>query len=211
VTVQALAAILGGTQSLHTNSRDEALALPTEEAARIALRTQQILAHESGVTETVDPLAGSYYVESLTDEIEAKAMEYIRRIDDMGGVQKAIETNFMQNEIQDSAYRYQIEIEKGERIVVGVNQYQMEETARSGLTYIDAEAESLQRRRLAALKERRDQSAVKETLNVLRAASETKENLMPYLIDAVESYATIGEICGVLREQFGEYKQYAVL
>jgi methylmalonyl-CoA mutase N-terminal domain/subunit len=211
VTVQALAAILGGTQSLHTNSKDEALALPSEEAARIALRTQQILACESGVAETVDPLAGSYYVESLTDEIEAKAMEYIRRIDDMGGVQKAIETNFMQNEIQDSAYRYQIEIEKGERIVVGVNQYQMEETARSGLTYIDAEAESLQRRRLAALKERRDQSAVKETLNVLRAASETKENLMPYLIDAVESYATIGEICGVLREQFGEYKQYAVL
>ena len=211
VTVQALAAILGGTQSLHTNSRDEALALPSEEAARIALRTQQILACESGVTETVDPLAGSYYVESLTDEIEAKAMEYIRRIDDMGGVQKAIEANFMQNEIQDSAYRYQLEIEKGERIVVGVNQYKMEETAKSGLTYIDAEAESMQKQRLAALKERRDPSAVKNTLDALRAASGTEENLMPYLIDAVESYATIGEICGVLREQFGEYKQSVVL
>jgi methylmalonyl-CoA mutase N-terminal domain/subunit len=211
VTVQALAAILGGTQSLHTNSRDEALALPTEEAARIALRTQQILAHESGVTETVDPLAGSYYVESLTDEIEAKAMEYIKKIDEMGGVQKAIEKNFMQNEIQDSAYQYQIEIEKKERVVVGVNMFQMEEQSIGGLTYVDPEVETVQKQRLAALKDRRDPEKVRMTLEALREASGTNENLMPHIIDAVESYATIGEICGLLREEFGEYKQSVIL
>ena len=211
VTVQALAAILGGTQSLHTNSRDEALALPSEEAARIALRTQQILAYESGVTETVDPLAGSYYVESLTDEIEAKAMEYIKKIDEMGGVQKAIEKNYMQNEIQDSAYRYQIEIEKKERVVVGVNRFQMEEQSIGGLTYVDPEVETVQKQRLAALKDRRDPEKVRMTLEALREASGTSENLMPYIIDAVESYATIGEICGLLREEFGEYRQSVIL
>ncbi len=211
VTVQALAAILGGTQSLHTNSRDEALALPSEEAARIALRTQQILACESGVTETVDPLAGSYYVEYLTDEIEAKAMEYIRKIEGMGGVRKAIEKNYMQNEIQDSAYRYQTEIEREERIVVGVNRFQINEQNPGGLTYIDQKAETMQKQRLAALKERRNSGRVAETLEAIREASGTDENLMPYIIDAVESYATIGEICGVLREEFGEYKQPAVL
>jgi len=211
VTVQALAAILGGTQSLHTNSRDEALALPTEEAARIALRTQQILAHESGVTETADPLAGSYYVENLTDEIEARAMEYIRRIDGMGGVQKAIEKNYMQNEIQDSAYRYQTEIEENERTIVGVNRFQMEERTLGELTYVDPQVEATQKNRLAALKERRDADKVKATLEALRKTAGTEENLMPYIIDAVECYATIGEICGVLREEFGEYRQSAAL
>lgn len=211
VTVQALAAILGGTQSLHTNSRDEALALPTEEAARIALRTQQILAHESGVTETADPLAGSYYVESLTDEIEARAMEYIRTIDGMGGVQKAIEKNYMQNEIQESAYQYQTEIEKNERVIVGVNRFQMEEGAAGDLTYVDPQVEATQKNRLAALKERRDSDHVKRALEALRKAAGTEENLMPYIIDAVERYATVGEICGVLREEFGEYRQSAVL
>jgi len=207
VAMQALAAVLGGTQSLHTNSRDEALALPSEEAARIALRTQQILAYESGITETVDPLAGSYYIESLTDEIEAKAMQYIENIDDMGGAQKAIEKNYMQNEIQDSAYQYQIEIERKDRIVVGVNQFQMEEQAAGGLTYVDPEVETKQKQRLAFLKNRRDAGKVTKTLEALRTASGTNENLMPYMIDAVESYATIGEICSVLREEFGEYKQ----
>jgi methylmalonyl-CoA mutase N-terminal domain/subunit len=211
VAMQALSAILGGTQSLHTNSRDEALALPSEEAARIALRTQQILAYESGITETVDPLAGSYYIESLTDEIEAKAMEYIKIIDDMGGVQKAIEKNYMQNEIQDSAYQYQREIEKKERIVVGVNQFQMEEQAAVGLTYVDPEVESMQKERLATLKSRRNGDKVADTLKALRMAAGTSENLMPYIIDAVESYATIGEICGILRGEFGEYKQSTVL
>lgn len=211
VAMQALAAILGGTQSLHTNSRDEALALPSEEAAKIALRTQQILAYESGITETVDPLAGSYYIESLTDEIESKAMEYIKIIDDMGGVQKAIEKNYMQNEIQDSAYQYQREIEKKERIVVGVNQFQMEEKAAGGLTYVDPEVESMQKERLSSLKSRRNGAKVADTLKALRMAAGTSENLMPYMIDAVESYATIGEICGILREEFGEYKQSAVL
>lgn len=207
VTVQALAAILGGTQSLHTNSRDEALALPTEDAARIALRTQQILAHESGITETVDPLAGSYYVESLTDEIESKAMEYIRKIDELGGVQKAIEKNYMQNEIQDSAYRYQTEIERNERIVVGVNQFRMEEKPLSGLTYIDPKVEEEQKERLAALKRKRDSETVRMNLEALRNVAGTSDNLMPYIIDAVESYATIGEICDVLRDVFGEYRQ----
>jgi methylmalonyl-CoA mutase N-terminal domain/subunit len=211
VAMQALSAILGGTQSLHTNSRDEALALPSEEAARIALRTQQILAYESGITETVDPLAGSYYIERLTDEIESKAMEYIKKIDDMGGVQKAIEKNYMQNEIQDSAYQYQREIEKKERIVVGVNQFQMEEQTSGGLTYVDPEVETMQKERLASLKNRRNADVVAKTLKALRAASRTSDNLMPYIIDAVESYATIGEICGILREEFGEYKQSVVL
>ena len=211
VTIQALAAILGGTQSLHTNSRDEALALPSEEAARIALRTQQILASESGITETVDPLAGSYYVESLTDEIETKAMEYIRKIDEMGGVQKAIEKNFMQNEIQNSAYQYQMEIEKNDRIIVGVNRFQMDEKPIEGLTYVDPNVETMQKKRLDEMKSRRDAEKVKSSLEALRRASRTDENLMPYIIDAVECYATIGEICGILREEFGEYKQSVML
>lgn len=211
VAMQALAAVLGGTQSLHTNSRDEALALPSEEAAKIALRTQQILAYESGVTETVDPLAGSYYIEALTNEIEEKAMRYIRNIDELGGVRKAIEKNYMQKEIQDSAYRYQKEIEKKSRIIVGVNKFQMEEKAASGLMYVDPEVEEAQRSRLAELKKNRDNAAAEAALKALRVASRTPENLMPLIIDAVERYATLGEICGVLREEFGEYKQSITL
>ena len=207
VAMQALSAVLGGTQSLHTNSRDEALALPSEKAAKIALRTQQILAYESGVTETVDPLAGSYYVESLTDEIEERAMAYIRTIDELGGVQKAIEKNFMQKEIQDSAYAYQKEIESGDRIVVGVNKFQMEEDLASDLLYVDPQVEENQKEKLSKLKASRDNAEVKTVLESIRAAARTDENLMPHIISAVEAYATIGEICGVLREEFGEYKQ----
>jgi methylmalonyl-CoA mutase, N-terminal domain len=207
VAIQALSAVLGGTQSLHTNSRDEALALPSEKAAKIALRTQQILAYESGVTETVDPLAGSYYVESLTNEIEEKAMAYIRTIDELGGVQRAIEKNFMQKEIQDSAYTYQKEIELEDRIVVGVNKFHMEEDVASDLLYVDPKVEGQQRMKLAKLKATRDNEKVEAMLEAMRNASRTDENLIPYIISAVESYATIGEICGVLREEFGEYKQ----
>ncbi len=211
VAMQALAAILGGTQSLHTNSKDEALALPSEDSARIALRTQQILAYESGVTETVDPLAGSYYVESLTNEIEEKATQYIRNIDLMGGVQKAIEKNYMQKEIQDSAYKYQIEIEKNNKIVVGVNKFQMEEKTASGLMYVDPKVETIQKEKLAALKKNRDAKKTEDALESMRLASRTTDNLIPHIITAVESYATIGEICGVLREEFGEYKQSIML
>jgi len=207
VAIQALSAVLGGTQSLHTNSRDEALALPSEKAAKIALRTQQILAYESGVTETVDPLAGSYYVESLTNEIEEKAMAYIRTIDELGGVQRAIEKNYMQKEIQDSAYTYQKEIESEDRIVVGVNKFQMEEEGASDLLYVDPKVEGQQKKKLAKLKSTRDNVLVATALEAMRNASRTDENLMPYIISAVEAYATIGEICGVLREEFGEYKQ----
>jgi methylmalonyl-CoA mutase N-terminal domain/subunit len=207
VAVQALAAVLGGTQSLHTNSRDEALALPSEKAAKIALRTQQILAYESGVTETVDPLAGSYYVEALTNEIEEKATAYIRTIDELGGVQRAIEKNFMQKEIQDSAYAYQKEIESEDRIVVGVNKFQMEEDVAPDLLYVDPLVEEQQKQKLAKLKARRNDGQAKAALEAMRTASRTDENLMPYIISAVEAYATIGEICGVLREEFGEYKQ----
>lgn len=207
VTVQALAAVLGGTQSLHTNSKDEALALPSENAARIALRTQQVLAYESGVTETVDPLAGSYYVESLTNEIEEKALAYIARIDDLGGVEKAIEKNYMQKEIQDSAYKYQRDIEKNTRIVVGVNKFQMEEEIATGLMYVDPRVEAVQKSKLAKVKSNRDLAKTSKTLSNLKIAASSDENLIPYIIDAVESYATIGEICGVLREEFGEYKQ----
>jgi len=207
VAMQALSAVLGGTQSLHTNSRDEALALPSEKAAKIALRTQQILAYESGVTETVDPLAGSYYVESLTDEIEKRAMAYIKTIDELGGVQKAIEKNYMQKEIQDSAYAYQKEIEAEDRIVVGVNKFQMEEEIASDLLYVDPQVEDNQKMKLAKLKATRDNKRAKAALETLRTAARTDENLMPRIITAVEEYATIGEICGVLREEFGEYKQ----
>lgn len=207
VAIQALSAVLGGTQSLHTNSRDEALALPSEKAAKIALRTQQILAYESGVTETVDPLAGSYYVESLTNEIEEKAMAYIRTIDELGGVQQAIEKNFMQQEIQDSAYKYQKEIESEDRIVVGVNKFQMAEEETLDLLYVDPQVEAHQKQKLAQLKANRDNGKATAALEAMRTASRTDENLMPYIISAVEAYATIGEICGVLREEFGEYKQ----
>lgn len=206
VTIQALAAVLGGTQSLHTNSRDEALALPTEEAVRIALRTQQIIAYESGVAETVDPLAGSYYVESLTDRIETEVLQYIKRIDDLGGAVKAIEQGYIQQEIQDSAYAWQMDVEKGERIIVGLNKFQVKENPPKGLLRVDPAVGERQKEKLSALKASRDQAAVDRSLAALRNAARGTDNLMVPILEAVRAYATLGEICGVLREEFGEYK-----
>lgn len=208
VTLQALAAVLGGTQSLHTNSLDEALWLPTEESVRIALRTQQIIAHESGVTNTVDPLAGSYVVEYLTNEIERQAQAYIEKIDAMGGVLVAIEQGYIQQEIADAAYRYQQAVEKGERIVVGVNAYQIEEeTRRLKRLVVDPAVEVRQRERLAALRARRDSERVSAMLARIEAAARAPdEPLMPLFIAAVEADCTLGEICGVLRRVWGEYR-----
>lgn len=206
VAIQALSAVLGGTQSLHTNSRDEALALPSEDSVRIALRTQQILAHESGITETVDPLAGSYYIENLTDMIEESANKYIEKIDKMGGAVKAIENGFMQQEIQDSAYDYQMAIESGNRIVVGVNKYQIEEEPLRGLLKVDPAVARFQIEKLRELKASRDNSKVSEALNNLKDCAKTCKNLMPPIIECVKAYCTLGEICDALRSVFGEYK-----
>ena len=211
VAVQTLAAVLGGTQSLHTNSRDEALALPTEQSVTIALRTQQIIAEESGVTSTIDPLAGSYYIESLTDKIEAQAMEYIKKIDDIGGVVKAIEGGYMQKEIQDSAYKYQVGIETKDRIVVGVNKYTMEEKTRGELLRVNPAVEKKQIEKLKSVKAGRSQKDVELKLAEVRKAAKEGTNLMPPIIEAVKVYATIGEICGVMREVFGEYKEKIVI
>lgn len=211
VTIQTLAAVLGGTQSLHTNSKDEALALPTEKAVRIALRTQQIVANESGVTETIDPLAGSYYIESLTDKIEKQAMDYINKIDELGGSVKAIENGYIQKEIQNSAYNHQMEIESEERIVVGMNKFQVDEEVEKDILKVDPEVERLQRGKLQTLEEERDNEEVEKKLKALKNAANTSENLMPYILDAVKAYATLGEICGVLREVFGEYDQSVIL
>jgi len=206
VTVQALAAVLGGTQSLHTNSRDEALSLPTEASVRTALRTQQILAHESGVVNTVDPLAGSYFVEQLTDRIEEEAEGLIARIDAAGGVVACIEEGFIQRQIENAAYRYQQEIENGERIIVGVNAMQVEEEARPPLLHVEAGIEEAQRQRLAEVKANRDAEKVKTCLRLLRERATGDANLMPVIFDAVQAYVSLGEICGVLREVFGEYR-----
>ncbi|MGC8880451.1 MAG: acyl-CoA mutase large subunit family protein [Anaerolineae bacterium] len=206
VAIQALAAVLGGTQSLHTNSMDEALSLPTEETVQIALRTQQIIAYESGVTDTVDPLAGSYYVEHLTDEIERRAIDYLERIDRMGGALGAIESGFMQREIQESAYRYQQAVESGKRIVVGVNRFQVPEERHLRTVRIDESVQQAQAQRLKQLRAERDQSAVMRTLKELELAAAGHDNVMPYILQAVEAYATLGEICAVLRRVFGEYR-----
>lgn len=211
VTIQTLAAILGGTQSLHTNSRDEAMALPTEDSVMIALRTQQIVAHESGVTETIDPLAGSYYVESLTDKIEAEAMEYIATIDELGGATKAIEKGYIQKEIQNSAYQYQMEIESLDRIVVGVNKFQTKETEKRELLRVDPIVEKAQNERLSIVKAERNNDDVEKALILLKEKANTDENLMPYIVEAVKTYATLGEICNVLRDVFGEYQQTVIL
>ncbi len=205
VALQALASVLGGTQSLHTNSRDEALALPTEESVRIALRTQQIIAYESGVADTIDPLAGSYFVESLTNQVEKLAADYIERIDAMGGAVKAIEAGYMQREIQDSAYDYQRQVEEKQRIVVGVNQFQIEEPAPQGLLRVDPVVGELQKQKLVALRARRDNQAVAVALDELEQVARGEENLMPAIFKAVKAYATLGEICGRLRNVFGEY------
>jgi methylmalonyl-CoA mutase N-terminal domain/subunit len=207
VTLQALAAVLGGTQSLHTNSMDEALALPTEKAATIALRTQQILAHESGTVNTIDPFAGSYFLESLTNDIEEAVMKYLDRIDKMGGVLRAIETGFIQREIHESAYRYQREIESNERNVVGVNQFTTAEEERT-IDYlrVDPIVEKAQIQKLKQLRQERDSTAVETALNRLQQAAEGTKNLIPPILEAVESRATLGEICDVFREIFGEHK-----
>jgi len=205
VTLQALAAVLGGTQSLHTNSMDEALALPTEEAVQVALRTQQIIAYESGVADTVDPLAGSYYVERLTDEIEARSRDYLDRIDAMGGALAAIEAGYIQHEIQESAYRYQKAVEAQTQIVVGVNRFQAAGDRRPRLMRVDESAGTAQVERLRRLRAGRDAAAVTHTLAALQDAAQADANLMPLILDAVEAYATTGEICNVLRRVFGEY------
>jgi len=207
VAIQALAAVLGGTQSLHTNSRDEALALPTEDSVRIALRTQQVLAYETGVSETIDPLAGSYYVESLTNEIEKQALEYIEKIDKLGGVTQAIERGFIQQEIQNSAYQYQKDIEESKRIVVGVNKFKIKEGSLKGLLKVNPKVGRRQVGELKKLKEQRDNHRVKENLKLLEKAAKTDANLMPLILDCVKSYATLGEICDVLRSIFGEYRE----
>jgi methylmalonyl-CoA mutase N-terminal domain/subunit len=205
VTVQALAAVMGGTQSLHTNGFDEALALPTEEAARIALRTQQIVAHESGVVQTVDPLGGSYYVEWLTDEMERKAQEYIDRIDAMGGAVAAIEQGFIQKEIADSAYAYQKDIESGEKVIVGVNKFTMKEPPFDDIFMVDDSIRKVQTDKINAVKARRDQAEVSRCLAALDSAAKDGSNLMPSILSSVEAYATLGEISDTLRNVFGEF------
>lgn len=206
VTLQALGAVLGGTQSLHTNSRDEALALPTEESARIALRTQQIIAHESGVVDTVDPLAGSYYVEALTDEMEARVEKYLKRIEELGGAVAAVEQGYMQREIHKAAYETQKRIESEEEVVVGMNKFMVDHEVPPELLRVDPTLGEKQREKLEGLKERRDQQAVDAALHALRQGAQGTENLMPLIVEAVRCYATIGEICNVLRAEFGEYQ-----
>jgi methylmalonyl-CoA mutase N-terminal domain/subunit len=206
VTIQSLAAVLGGTQSLHTNGYDEALSLPTEETARIALRTQQIVAFESGAPDTVDPLAGSYFIETLTDELEQKAWELIGKIDLMGGSVPAIEQGFIQEEIARSAYEYQTAIENGEKIIVGVNKFQLDAEAHIKPFKIDDSIRQLQTEKLAALRQRRDASKTHECLAAVQAAAQSGANLMPVVIAAVENYCTLGEIADELRAVFGEFK-----
>ena len=206
VAYQALSAVLGGTQSLHTNSMDEALSLPSEESVQIALKTQQMIAYETGVTDTVDPLAGSYYVESLTREIYERAYDYIRKIDEMGGAPAAIEQGYVQREIQDSAYAYQREIEKDERIVVGLNRFQMEEEKPKNLLRVDPAVRTQQVERLRKLKAERNGESVKNALAALDQGARGDDNLMPLIMEAVRGYATLGEICDVLRGVFGEYQ-----
>jgi methylmalonyl-CoA mutase N-terminal domain/subunit len=205
VSLQALAAVLGGTQSLHTNSMDEALWLPTERSVRVALRTQQIIAHESGVADTIDPLAGSYLIEYLTDEIEQRAKEYIHKIDQMGGALKAIELGYIQGEIQDSAYRAQQAIEREEQLVVGVNSFQSDEKITLERLRVDPAIEQAQRARLSTLRQQRDAGRVSTLLNQLENSAKGDENLMPLFIECVENDVTLGEICTVLRKVFGEY------
>ncbi|MDH5746103.1 MAG: methylmalonyl-CoA mutase family protein [Candidatus Bathyarchaeota archaeon] len=210
-TIEALAAILGGTQSLHTNSFDEALCLPTEEAVRVALRTQQIIAHESGAADTIDPLAGSYYVEYLTNEMEEQAMEYIQKIDDMGGAIVAIEKGFFQKEIADSAYKYQRETDDKKRIIVGVNKYTTGDETSIPMLRVDPKVEEEQVAGLQKLRRERNNRKVDEMLEKLHYATEKDENLMPIIIEAVKTYATLGEICGVLRKVYGEHKELIVI
>ena len=210
VTLQGLAAVLGGTQSLHTNSFDEALCLPTENAVRIALRTQQIIAHESGVADTVDPLAGSYYVEWLTNKMEEEAEVYFSKIEEFGGVIPAIKANFFQKEIANASYKYQKEIERNERIIVAVNQFQQKDTSSTEILRVDDEIAVEQVAKLNLNKVGRDNDRVKETLEKLKIATKGTDNLMPYILDAVKAYASIGEIMAIMTEEFGEYHEDSI-
>ena len=213
VALQTAAAVMGGTQSLHTNSRDEALALPTQESVTIALRTQQIVAYESGLADVIDPLAGSYYVESMTNKIEAEAWDYIKKIDEMGGAVAAIEKGYIQKEIQDSAYKWQMDVESGARTIVGVNKFQIEnEEPPKDLLKVDASVGERQKAKVEAMKAKRDNEAVKAALaDLKKACQDEDENLMPHILAAVKTYATLGEICNVMREVFGEYEAHVSL
>ncbi|MHA2140174.1 MAG: acyl-CoA mutase large subunit family protein [Candidatus Thorarchaeota archaeon] len=211
VTLQALQAVLGGTQSLHTNSRDEALSLPTEDSVQIALRTQQIIAHETAVGDTIDPMAGSYYLESLTTEIENRALEYIEKIDEMGGAPAAIERGYIQSEIHNSAYAYQRSVDSRARIVVGVNEFTVDEEQQFDYLRVDPKAEEDQVSRLKEVRAKRDESKVESSLDALRKGADGEANLMPLILDSVKAYATLGEICSVLRDIFGEYKAPDIL
>jgi len=211
VAIEALAGVLGGTQSLHTNSYDEALALPTEEAVTIALRTQQVIAHETGAVNTIDPLGGSYYVEDLTNRLEAEAYDYFDRIEKLGGVVAAVKDNFQQREIADASFRYQAEVEAKQRIVVGVNRYALHDEGEIEILRIDPALEQKQIDRVQALRARRDSAAVEASLARLKeGAAREDENLMPLLIDASRAYATLGEMCDALRETWGTWRETPV-
>jgi methylmalonyl-CoA mutase N-terminal domain/subunit len=209
--LQALAAVLGGTQSLHTNSLDETLALPTDDAVRLALRTQQIIAYESGVADTVDPLAGSYFLENLTDALEAQADEYIRKIDAMGGMVRAIELGFPMKEIAEASFRYQRKVESGERKIVGVNDFIQADGGQPEILKLDPSVERTQVENLKKVKARRDAAQVESKLKKITAAARTEQNLLPLILDAVKSYASVGEIMGTLREVWGEYHDPGIL
>ncbi len=209
--LEALAAVLGGTQSLHTNSFDEALALPTEDAVRLALRTQQVIAHETGVVNTIDPLGGSYYLEDLTNRMEAGAYDYFDRIERLGGVVPAIKENFFQREIAEASFRYQSEVEAGQRVIVGVNRYETEDEQELDLLRIDPALEQKQIERVQALRARRDSAAVEQALARLKEASLREDvNLMPLIIDASRAYTTMGEMCDALRETWGVWRETPV-
>jgi methylmalonyl-CoA mutase N-terminal domain/subunit len=211
VTLQALAAVLGGTQSLHTNSRDEALALPSQESAQIALRTQQIIAYESGVADTVDPLGGSYFVESLTNQVEEKVFDYLRRIEEWGGMLTAVEEGFIQKEIEESAYNHQKQVESKEAVVVGLNEYiDKEEKVRFKLDFPQKKIEMAQIKKLRRLRNKRPEKEVRNRLEAIREACRASKNLMPGIIDAVKAMATLGEITSVLKESYGTYKEKTV-
>jgi methylmalonyl-CoA mutase N-terminal domain/subunit len=211
VAYQALAGVLGGTQSLHTNGKDEALSLPTEESVRTALRTQQILAHESGAADTIDPLAGSYYVENLTDELEQEAFDILDTVDGKGGMLQAVEDQWVQREVQDVAFERQQEIDAGERVIVGVNEYEVDEDPEVDIEEVTEEDQQRQRDRLQQVRDERDDAAAEDALSALHEAAEGESNLMPYLVDAVKAEATTGEICDTMRDVFGEHQGGAAL
>ena len=210
-TIQALAAVLGGTQSLHTDAFDEAMALPTEESLKIAVRTQQVIAEESGVANTVDPLAGSYFVEKLTNDLEEEALEYIAKIDELGGMLEAVEQGYIQHEVAKAAWRYQKEVESGEQVIVGVNKYIEENEPAIDLLKISHEMELAQKERIARLREKRDNVKMRDALDRLREAAERDENLFALTMDAVKTYATLEEVWDVYRDRYGTFKESSLL